>query len=283
MDRTDAGAALVGSLLCLGVSGCLTDAGPDAGGELDESEAVIEGPNALLPNALVPNALVPNALVPNALVPNALSPSTIVPSALEAIQDPTETGDLSRALLKYTVSCALSPSQSFSFTWTDSQGLVHKETYPGIVGLASSWAMKPLGEADQEWVSACLASRVNWYGVTVMISSRGSHPALHKSDPSETKAYTMIEGAFWGNVFAAKPRAYACFYGPNRPYSRAQRRDCAAGHVEADGTISECGIIEIVGPCEAQCQPFKGQGQYYPSCTGPMATTSSAVLTTFLL
>ena len=84
-------------------------------------------------------------------------------------------------------------------------------------------------------------------------------------------------------IFAAKPRAYACFYGPNQPYSRAQLRDCAAGHVEADGTISECGIIEIVGPCEKHCQPFKGQGDYYPSCTGAMGVTSSAVLTTFLL
>ncbi len=34
----------------------------------------------------------------------------------------------------------------------------------------------------QQWISACLASRVNWYGVPVTLSSRASHPALNDED-----------------------------------------------------------------------------------------------------
>src|SRR5262245_8399808 len=80
--------------------------------------------NSLVPNALVPNALVPNALVPNALVPNALSSS-----ALSAIKDPGTGGTLSRAFMKYAVGCAFTPTQSFSFLWTDGQNVIHQEVY----------------------------------------------------------------------------------------------------------------------------------------------------------
>jgi hypothetical protein len=282
MNRTGVSSVLLLGLF--GASGCLTAVDGDDPDELElaESEAALEGPNALVPNALVPNALVPNALVPNALVPNALSPSTLSASAMDAIQDPTSTGDLSRQLLQYTVGCAFNTSQSFSFSWTTSQGQVKNETYSGILGLAPSWFAKPLSGNDQEWVSACLISRVNWYGVSIMISSRASHPSLNKAGMPEMAAYTNNEGAFWGNVFSSTPHAYACFYGPNQDYSRSQQRDCAAGHLQADGSIAECGIIQIVGACEKQCQSLNMVGQYYSSCVGPSGPNKS-IITTFLM
>jgi hypothetical protein len=277
----------VSSVLFLGLfgaTGCLTAVDGDDPGDLElaESEAALEGPNALIPNALIPNALIPNALMPSALVPSALSPSTLSPSAMNAIQDPTSTGDLSRQLLQYTVGCAFNTSQSFSFSWTTSKGQVKNETYAGILGLAPSWVVKPLSGTDQEWVSACLASRVNWYGVSIMISSRAGHPGLNKSGMPEMAAYTHNEGAFWGNVFSSTPHAYACFYGPNQDYSRSQQRDCAAGHLQPGGNVVECGIIQIVGACENQCQSFNMVGQYYSGCSGPSGS-SKAVITTFLM
>src|SRR6266511_3083177 len=91
-------------------------------------ESALENPNALNPNALNPNALNPNALNPNALNPNALNPNALNPNALAALKDPGPSGDLSRQLIKYVVGCALDPSQSFRFSWTDNSGQVHEET-----------------------------------------------------------------------------------------------------------------------------------------------------------
>ncbi|MCK6590445.1 MAG: hypothetical protein HUU21_14030 [Polyangiaceae bacterium] len=282
------------TLIVLGVfgfaaSGCLTEAGGDEAAPMDfGADNALENPTALLPNALTPNALTPNALTPNALTPNALTPNALTPNSLSpnamaAIQAPEDDGAVSRKVLEYTVGCALDPTQSFSFAWIDAQGNAQSETYWGALGLATSWADKPLNKKDEEWVSACLASRINRYGVPVMISVRGKHPGLHKPDPSELTTYAMEEGAFWGNLFSSTPRLFACYYGPNADYARSQLRDCAAGHVEPNGGISECGIVEIVGACEDVCQSLHNSGKYRPKCQAPGATSSNNVITTFLM
>jgi hypothetical protein len=284
MNPTNRGSLLLSALLGFSASGCLTAVADDEAVDMvDGLESALEGPNALTPNALTPNALTPNALTPNALTPNALTPNALSPSALAAIQAPTQEGALSRQLLKYTVGCALDPVQSFTFSWTDSKKKVHTETYSGILGLAPSWATQPLTGAAQAWVSACLASRVNWYGISVTISSRGSHPGLNKSGSSELTTFGMAEGAFWGNLFSSTPYVFACHYSPNRDYSRSQSRDCAAGHLNPNGSLVECGIVDIAGACESLCQPLTNSGQYYPTCVGPDGMPSSAVITTFLM
>ena len=52
----------------------------------------------------------------------------------------------------------------------DSTGVVHNESLPGLVGLAPGWATGPLDTAGQEWVTSCMAARLNAYGVSVMLS-----------------------------------------------------------------------------------------------------------------
>src|SRR5689334_8539387 len=131
---------------------------------VDETTAAIVAENALISNALVPNALVPNALAPNALAPNALTPNTLSSSALDAIKDAGLGGVLSRLFLKYAVSCAFTPAQSFSFSWTDAQNVVHQEVYYGMVGIAPGWASGSLCTQGQQMVSACIAARTNYYG-----------------------------------------------------------------------------------------------------------------------
>src|SRR5262249_39623288 len=153
--------------------------------------------NALNPNALNPNALNPNALNPNALNPNALNPNALSADALAAIMDPGLAGDLSREHLKYTVGCALDPSQAFSFSWTDAYQVVHQENYWGLLGLATFWSSKPLSDVGhQQWISACLAARTNYLGLSVTISSRGPCQALNKHNTPEEDEYTNEEGAF---------------------------------------------------------------------------------------
>ena len=225
-----------------------------------------------------------NAMNPNAMNPNALNPSAMSASATTALHDPGDAGALSRQLLKYTVSCALSPSQSFSLTWTDAQGAVHNEVYSGLLGLETSWATTPLSVAGQGWVSSCLASRVNWYGVPVVISSRGMTDAL-ATTADERANYAKIEGAFYGNLFTATPAVYTCYDVENVVSSRSWQRDCASGHVNADGSVSSCGMLQILGSCADFCSSFSADRKYYPSCyrlSGHQGDAIGTVVTTAL-
>jgi hypothetical protein len=280
MNRRNGGVLGVAGIIGILASGCLAQIEDEDAADtiLAEAESALDTTNALTMNALTMNALTMNALTMNALTMNALTPTN-----LSAIQSATPTGDLSRQLLRYTVGCALDSTQSFSFSWTDSSGITRNETYWGSLGLAPSWATRALTGSAQEWISACLASRTNWYGTSVMLSFRGGTPRLNKSGTSEMTTYTMNEGAFWGNLFASTPYVYACHYGPNKAYSRSQSRDCAAGHLLTDGSIAECGMIEIVGACESVCEPMTEQGKFYPSCTAPGGDANTAVITTFLM
>jgi hypothetical protein len=250
--------------------------------ELGIADEAALTPNALTPNALTPNALTPNALTPNALTPNALTPNALTPNALTAIKDSGEGGELSRQLLKYTVSCALGPTQTFNFTWTDVNGVDHVESFPGSLGLATSWATGPLSADGQHWITACLAARSNWYGTQVIISLRSGRGML-KLDPSsaELAAYPYVEGAFWGNLFAATPHVYSCYNAADVAHSRSSLRDCAAGHVQADDSVVPCNNITIAGACEDVCDAIDSASQAYVQCQDGAGETSF-VLTTAL-
>jgi hypothetical protein len=253
---------------------------------IGEALSAVETDNALNPNALNPNALNPNALNPNALNPNALNPSALSPAALAAITDPGAAGDLSRQHLKYTVGCALDPTQSFSFSWTDKWHVVHQEIYEGLLGLATYWISKPLNPQGQQWVSACLAARTNYFGVAVIISSRGPCSVLNKHNTPEEGIYTKEEGAFWGNLYANPPALYACDVPANDANSRAQLRACAAGYIDpTTGTTQSCGPIQRLGSCDTYCtsgDPSLGHWACWTDPANPVGTASQQPITVFL-
>jgi hypothetical protein len=254
-------------------------------------------PNALNPNALNPNALNPNALNPNGLPAAAplapallaegpLSWATIDPAAVAALEDTTGVGDLARQLLKYTVGCAFDPTQSFDFTWFDAAGAEHDESYPGLLGLATEWAGQAPSPRDEKWVSACLISRANYLGVSVMLSSRGENPAISSVSESEQAAYPMEEGAFFGNVFTSAPTAYACDDVADDANSQSLDRFCAAGYPDGSGNLESCGIIQRLGSCSDYCTPLY-DGEYHMFCaTEPLSQgwqgLTMAVVTVFL-
>ncbi len=198
----------------------------------------------------------------------------------------TETGALARQLVRYMASCALSNTQSFQFEWTDEQGALHTETYPGQLGLAPTWATQPLNTEGQRIISACLAARTNYYAVSVQISARSRlEPLRTKVNSIEVATYPDVEGAFWGNLFVAEPFLNACYNSPTVANSRAWQRDCATGHLNADGEIEECGIIHIVGPCNHVCGALSPGGKYYEGCLerpGQSLTAIKQVITTAL-
>jgi hypothetical protein len=251
---------------------------------------------------LTTNALTTNALTTNALATNALATNALTTDALTALKDPGPEGDLFRLLLKYTVSCALKPPQTFDFSWTDSANTQHQESYLGELGIAPTWAAGPLDANGQEMVSACLAARTNWYGLRVVISMRYvvggllhvvgvdvagllGHPI---EDILELLSYTYTEGAFWGNLFAPSPHLHACYDPQNTTHARSALRDCANGHLDESGKPQDCGMIDVVGPCSDVCAApivpvlLGLLGQYYPSCQAPGLPATSHVITTAL-
>lgn len=277
--RYKASAQLFALVALFTVSGCPAEGQPEteegypAGTEdIAEASSRIENLNSLVANSLDLNALDLNALDLNALDLNAMSPG-----ALGSIHAPGSSGDLAREALRYMVSCALTDSQSFSFHWTDGSNVVHYETYGGTLGLASAWVTRSLSMAERRWISACMISRVNWYLVPVMLSSRGSKPPLNHTSIEEASAHSVLEGAFWGDLFGATPTAYSCNTPSNIDAARARMRDCAAGHLENNQTV-DCGIIHVVGPCETSCDALMdGDKLYYPGCSADSSYTTSVI------
>ncbi|MDI1448545.1 hypothetical protein [Polyangium sp. 6x1] len=246
------------ALFSLGCAGDLVDLPDDV---LDGEGALVEG------NKLSSNSLALNSLALNGVVLNGIAINTMDAKSLAAIQDPTDRGALARAFLRYAIGCALQTSQSFSFTWTDATNVVHAETYPGELGVAPAWATGPLDLNGQHMVSACVAARVNYYEVPVLLSLRSMEYSLRLlSGSQELVDFPNVEGAFWGNLWGASPVMYACYNSATVANSRALRRDCATGHLRDDGTIEECGMIDVVGPCSSVCASLNGGGQYYPFC-----------------
>jgi hypothetical protein len=272
------GGALLPLLLSIGCQ-----ATEEEGETFFSGTSALVSENALLPNALLPNALLPNALLPNALLPNALLPNAMAPNALAAVRDAGPGGDLSRMFLKYTVGCALDPTQSFQLSWTDAAGATRSETYMGVVGTAPEWATLPLDENGQKLVSACLAARTNWYGTPVLISMRSNaDPLRAKQKSGEFDTYPDIEGAFWGNLFSTSPYLRACYNPATVANSRSLHRDCAAGHIDANGAMVDCGMIDILGSCADYCKDVQPAGQYYRKCDDPTQGKVDRVVTTAL-
>ncbi|WP_234022651.1 hypothetical protein [Sorangium cellulosum] len=192
--------------------------------------------------------------------------------------------------MKYVVGCALKPNQSFSFSWTDSGGVVRTETYAGHLGMADWWAYGPLADAFyQRWISACLAARTNWYGVSVNLSMRGSQPSLDLAS-NEGSTYTKREGAFWGNLFSSTPHLRACYDSRFADHARSLKRDCAAGHLAADpatgATVAQaCGPIALMGSCSTICDATSDSTYYYRCLDNPAISSwarTEVVITSFL-
>jgi hypothetical protein len=247
------------------LAGCAPDRGDEPVGYAEEAAI---SPNAISPNAISPNAISPNAISPNAISPNALSPDALSPAALAALEDPGPAGALSRELVRYAVGCALRPSQSFQFSYTDAEGSLHVEVYPGSLGLAPGWASGPLSDTGQRMVTACLAARTNYSGSSVLISMRSEHQPLDdQTTAAERAAYPFLEGVFWGNLFSDNPRVHACHVPENAAHSREALRECAAGHIDpASGKLVRCGPILLEGPCDQVCSRFDAREQLYDRC-----------------
>lgn len=242
-----------------------------------ETESALVGSNALLTNSIDLNGLLSNSIDLNGIDPEMLSPTV-----LTSLRDSGQIGENTRLLYSYLVGCALDPSQSISFSWTDSFNVVHYERYWGAMGLAPTWKYTSITPSTRRSVSACLGARANYYGYTVIISLRGPQSSIKNISTEERTAFPMEEGVFWGDLFDGTPQLYSCYKSANIANSRAKYRECAGGHVNQNGTTSECSHIAIRGNCDTLCDPTTSNDPYHPRCTDPETGPTNDVITVYL-
>ncbi|MGN6106386.1 MAG: hypothetical protein ACTHU0_14870, partial [Kofleriaceae bacterium] len=255
-------AAVLGSLAASLATGCL-DLAPD---QISSTETHVESTNRLAANRLAANRLAANRLAANRLAANSLGASALL-----------DTPD-GREVLAYIVSCALPAGGGFVATALDG----HDYVFEGSIGLAPGWATREPTVAERRWVTACVLSRTNLYGVSVQLSVRGGHEALATTN-AERAAFTVVEGGFYGDLFdPTGPRLYACAAPPKvlgLHVSTLDLRSCAHS---LDGATTECGFT-YTGACAA----VQGQkascagGEPYRGCASPSGAWDE-VITTYL-
>jgi hypothetical protein len=208
--------------------------------------------NALTNNALTNNALTNNALTNNALTNNALTNNALTNNALTkgALSDPN-----AREVLTYIVSCALPAGDDLEI---EENGVTY--SFDGQLGLAPEWGEPDgsCGASCQQWVSACVLSRLDYLGVTREISVRGANPGL-STTTAERLAYPVSEATYYGNIFGSEIKAYACL----APGKTEDPRVCGP-------SVSSCGVVDVLGPCEDLCGPQRPDGSF-PDCWVPLA------------
>ncbi len=167
---------------------------------------------AVTKNRLATNRLATNRLATNRLATNQLAAFALSSTSLEASTAASEllgSAD-GREVYSYLISCALPEGMTLEATVPGASDTAppatnytcagERCTFAGALGLAQDWIDHKLASKDERWISACMFARVNANDTAEAISLRGHHPSLTVS-LDEAELYTVIEGAFYGNLF----------------------------------------------------------------------------------
>ncbi len=137
-------------------------------------------------------------------------------------------------------------------------------TYVGAMGLATEWSSAPLSTTKYKLVSACMLARTNYSGTHVSISMRNRAIA---TSSREQESYTVLEGAFWGDVFSIGGSMRAC-PSPTKlsgaPISTLPQRECT---ISLDGVTTKCGF-GYAGECSTVCVTDLTKILPYTNCQG---------------
>ncbi|WP_413935013.1 hypothetical protein [Nitrospira sp. BLG_1] len=159
--------------------------------------------------------------------------------------------ETARHQLKYLVNCAL-PDSVVLFSVQGHE----RFTFPGHLGLAPEWLKAPLTPLQERWVSACMLALTNYAGKHVQVSMHaksGATPFLAQTN-EETRAYSLAEGGFFGNLFSPHPVGYVCSGARTKveaqdPVFHDRLCTKASGEITSDGKpLTVCQFI-LTGPC----------------------------------
>lgn len=110
-------------------------------------------------------------------------------------------------VIHHMIECALAEGSSVEIPVEGGAPM----TFEGSMGLAPEWADGPCEEACQEWVTSCMMARSNNYGVPVYFLMIGPIPDESGEEVAEIpEQYSVLEGAFYGNLFVDRGVAYSC-------------------------------------------------------------------------
>lgn len=178
--------------------------------------------------------------------------ATSLPPQEVELADPTlAVTETARHQLKYLAKCAL-PDSVLLFSVQGHE----RFTFPGHLGLAPEWLKTPLTPLQERWVSACMLALTNYVGKHVEVSLHAKPGAAPFLAPSkeETRAYSILEGGFFGNLFSTHPVAYVC----SGTHMKIEAQDSvfrdrlctkASGDRTRDGKpLTVCQFI-LTGPC----------------------------------
>lgn len=237
-------------------AGCMMEVEPDAealvegveiaplagGGDGTGGTGIISGNGA--------SALTPELLALYTPVASLLTLTSLTGLNLELSELITTVGG--RSLLHYLVQCALPAGESVT---TSFLGITN--TYDGLIGIAPEWKSGPLSTSSRRWLSACVLAHVNATGQGVSILLRGNHPALNQPIGSGGSAYTLREGAFYGDIFGLLALSHACGGDGSTP-----SRVCTNNLLG----LSPCGFL-VPGNCRGLQNTCEGVTDgYYTNC-----------------
>jgi hypothetical protein len=164
----------------------------------------------------------------------------------------------------------------------------------GAVGLAPQWLSGPANLTNQRWVSACLFAQVSGHDLPIPLSARGPNPALG-GDVNERLAYSLEEGAYYGNMFVSADQPIQWFACRGRDQAATNdgdlvNRDCSEPD-PAKPSVTKCGFA-YAGDCgnfaaDQACESFSTSRTFYGRChTAPIQAGPSdvyeEVITTFV-
>lgn len=228
-------------LSCVGLlPGCILDREHDATsmGSTTQAESSI---NRITLNSLTINRITLNRITLNQLAMARLSSGQLVFNSLDGLETTPE----GRELLAYIVRCALADGVILVAQHDD---ITYE--FPGLLGLAPDWEYRALTASETSYMSACLIAHVNAYGVSVPISVR-SHGVLG-ADSEEMSQFPVYEGTFFGDVFGAELKTYACL--GELPEIAMQHSSSRSLRICADLT-GDCEVISV-GRCQDVCDTY---------------------------
>ncbi len=231
--------------------------------------------NGIWENGIWENGIWENGIWENGIWENGLWQAN--PTALGTLR----TNAYTRKVMQYVFSCAvpagrskiIDPGRTGACVSNPAQACVHDADcgtdgiclggeleLKGAIGVgindgapAATWDL-PGGTCDascQRWVSACLLSRTNAYGVHVHISMRAPDDAPQPikdalaTTQDERSTYSHREGTYYGNIFATGAigdpvQLYACA-GPESNVPEITNRFCSSA--------GDDGPIDVIGSC----------------------------------
>jgi len=187
-------------------------------------------------------------------------------SAVDSIRENNPDNNLDE-LLPYLVHCALPPWKS----WIGTLNGEETEIW-GQAGLAADLEQIPMLPTQQQLISACLLSLVNYFGEHIEISPRNYPSSATTKD--EMKDFRVFEGAFFGDIFSEDTtiKKFSCQGTPTR-VALAQSGDrewrrCTDPEYDCE--------MEVVGDCSEVCTEYTDDFGY-SQCTGSDGVSYPAI------